>query len=245
MTAGLLIGSATRPGQSVRRNVYFRDPKILLAFAMWLAYVAMIYIRRSGGPSRTPRRLSLQLRLPGQSSPSGPPTSSPPSTGSPPHEQTHRHPRDEAARTTGPASVRSAARIQHNRPPRPPRHQPQHRAPLRYASASPSPPPVSPTPRAPSSTSPGVREALILSTCNRVELLTLQDTTPEAPDEALDRAPATDLLRFLHEYFSVPAQRNPTPTSTSSASAKPSATSFASPAPSTAWSSANPRSSAR
>ena len=54
---------------------------------------------------------------------------------------------------------------------------------------------------------PGVREALILSTCNRVELLTTQDTL--APD-ATETSPANgkgspDLLRFLHEYFSVPA----------------------------------------
>jgi len=28
---------------------YFADPKILLAFAMWLAYIGMIYIRRSSG----------------------------------------------------------------------------------------------------------------------------------------------------------------------------------------------------
>jgi glutamyl-tRNA reductase len=49
---------------------------------------------------------------------------------------------------------------------------------------------------------PGIREGLILSTCNRVELLTLQDNT-EAP--ALSHA-KTDLLRFLHEYFAVPAQ---------------------------------------
>ncbi|SFS12510.1 glutamyl-tRNA reductase [Granulicella pectinivorans] len=39
---------------------------------------------------------------------------------------------------------------------------------------------------------PGIREGLILSTCNRVELLTLQQDTP-------------DLLRFLDEYFAVPA----------------------------------------
>ena len=39
---------------------------------------------------------------------------------------------------------------------------------------------------------PGVREGLILSTCNRVELLTVQDDTP-------------DLLSFLHDYFAVPA----------------------------------------
>jgi ABC-type uncharacterized transport system permease subunit len=47
MTGGLLIGSLLAeisygPG-------YFTDPKILLAFAMWLAYVAMIHIRRLSG----------------------------------------------------------------------------------------------------------------------------------------------------------------------------------------------------
>jgi glutamyl-tRNA reductase len=41
---------------------------------------------------------------------------------------------------------------------------------------------------------PGIREGLILSTCNRVELLTLQDDADTPPD----------LPRFLHEYFSVP-----------------------------------------
>ncbi len=44
---------------------------------------------------------------------------------------------------------------------------------------------------------PGIREGLILSTCNRVELITVQDT-PTAES-------APDLLRFLHEYFAVPA----------------------------------------
>ncbi len=43
---------------------------------------------------------------------------------------------------------------------------------------------------------PGIREGLILSTCNRVELVTLQE----------DGSSGIDLLRFLHEYFSVPAQ---------------------------------------
>ncbi|HEY6374937.1 MAG TPA: glutamyl-tRNA reductase [Edaphobacter sp.] len=43
---------------------------------------------------------------------------------------------------------------------------------------------------------PGIREGLILSTCNRVELVTLQE----------DGSAGIDLLRFLHEYFSVPAQ---------------------------------------
>ncbi len=44
---------------------------------------------------------------------------------------------------------------------------------------------------------PGIREALILSTCNRVEFITMQD-------RAADSNPP-DLLRFLHEYFAVPA----------------------------------------
>jgi len=47
MTAGLLIGSLI--AQATVGASYFRDPKILLAFAMWLAYVAMIYIRRNSG----------------------------------------------------------------------------------------------------------------------------------------------------------------------------------------------------
>jgi glutamyl-tRNA reductase len=42
---------------------------------------------------------------------------------------------------------------------------------------------------------PGIREGIILSTCNRVELLTLQHAN-ETP---------SDLLRFLDEYFAVPA----------------------------------------
>jgi ABC-type uncharacterized transport system permease subunit len=47
MTAGLLIGSLI--AQSTVGPSYFRDPKILLAFAMWLVYVLMIYIRRQSG----------------------------------------------------------------------------------------------------------------------------------------------------------------------------------------------------
>jgi glutamyl-tRNA reductase len=43
---------------------------------------------------------------------------------------------------------------------------------------------------------PGIREALILSTCNRVELLTVQEegTTSEQPQ----------MLQFLHDYLNVP-----------------------------------------
>jgi glutamyl-tRNA reductase len=46
---------------------------------------------------------------------------------------------------------------------------------------------------------PGIREGLILSTCNRVELLTLQDDTENTQPQT-----KADLLRFLHEYFAVP-----------------------------------------
>jgi len=47
MTAGLLIGSLI--AQTTVGASYFRDPKILLAFAMWLVYIAMIHIRRIAG----------------------------------------------------------------------------------------------------------------------------------------------------------------------------------------------------
>src|SRR6266702_5724287 len=46
---------------------------------------------------------------------------------------------------------------------------------------------------------PGIREVLILSTCNRVELVTLQEDTPATENNK------ADLLRFLNEYFAVPA----------------------------------------
>jgi glutamyl-tRNA reductase len=53
---------------------------------------------------------------------------------------------------------------------------------------------------------PGIREGLILSTCNRVELLTLQEDTPDGTPSG---GPA-DLPRFLHEYFSItPATLQP------------------------------------
>ena len=47
MTAGLFIGSLL--AQITYGATYFKDPKILLAFAMWLAYVGMIHIRRISG----------------------------------------------------------------------------------------------------------------------------------------------------------------------------------------------------
>ena len=45
---------------------------------------------------------------------------------------------------------------------------------------------------------PGIREALILSTCNRVELLTVQDAAQSTPEN-----PGT--LNFLYEYLNIPA----------------------------------------
>jgi ABC-type uncharacterized transport system permease subunit len=47
MTIGLLIGSLV--AQQTIGARYFLDPKILLAFAMWFAYVGMIFIRRHSG----------------------------------------------------------------------------------------------------------------------------------------------------------------------------------------------------
>lgn len=47
MTAGLLIGSAVAE-QTVGPS-FFLDPKVLLSFAMWVAYIGMIFIRRHSG----------------------------------------------------------------------------------------------------------------------------------------------------------------------------------------------------
>jgi glutamyl-tRNA reductase len=51
---------------------------------------------------------------------------------------------------------------------------------------------------------PGVREGLILSTCNRVELLTVQEVAGATEGAGAGDGHAT-LLRFLDEYFAVPA----------------------------------------
>jgi glutamyl-tRNA reductase len=50
---------------------------------------------------------------------------------------------------------------------------------------------------------PGVREGLILSTCNRVELLTFQDEA-DIINETEQSQTRTNLLGFLYEYFAVP-----------------------------------------
>ncbi len=44
---------------------------------------------------------------------------------------------------------------------------------------------------------PGVREAMVLSTCNRVEFLTHREDGEDS---------GAALLRFLHEYFAIPAE---------------------------------------
>ena len=44
---------------------------------------------------------------------------------------------------------------------------------------------------------PGIREGLIISTCNRVEFITFQDATHQPANSSL--------MRFLHEYCAIPA----------------------------------------
>jgi glutamyl-tRNA reductase len=53
---------------------------------------------------------------------------------------------------------------------------------------------------------PGIREALILSTCNRVEILTVQDGVNEENAEARAgkrTAPTLSVIQFLHEYLQI------------------------------------------
>jgi len=52
---------------------------------------------------------------------------------------------------------------------------------------------------------PGVREGLILSTCNRVELLTVHEALPNQLEEQASESTHATLLRFLDDYFAVPA----------------------------------------
>jgi glutamyl-tRNA reductase len=53
---------------------------------------------------------------------------------------------------------------------------------------------------------PGIREALILSTCNRVELLTVQDAAASSDPQTS----ATGMIRFLNDYLNVrPADIQP------------------------------------
>ncbi len=56
---------------------------------------------------------------------------------------------------------------------------------------------------------PGIREALILSTCNRVEILTVQDGFDEGPGTDAFRSgrpePTLKVIRFLNEYLQIRA----------------------------------------
>ena len=47
MTAGLLIGSVV--AMQTVGPAFFADPKVLLSFLLWLAYMLMIYIRKHSG----------------------------------------------------------------------------------------------------------------------------------------------------------------------------------------------------
>lgn len=47
MTVGLLIGSLL--AQESVGPAYFRDPKVLLSFGMWILYIGMLLVRRSTG----------------------------------------------------------------------------------------------------------------------------------------------------------------------------------------------------
>ncbi len=47
MTGGLLIGSVV--AYQTVGPAFFADPKVLLSVAMWLAYMAMLFIRRQSG----------------------------------------------------------------------------------------------------------------------------------------------------------------------------------------------------
>ncbi len=48
MTIGLLIGSVLAQETSLGDS-YFRDPKVVASFAMWLVYVVLLLVRRGAG----------------------------------------------------------------------------------------------------------------------------------------------------------------------------------------------------
>ena len=71
---------------------------------------------------------------------------------------------------------------------------------------------------------PGIREGLILSTCNRVELLTFQD---EKTNNQIAPLPQNSICLAFSTSTSPSPPPTSSPTSTNSASAKPSAISSA------------------
>jgi ABC-type transport system involved in cytochrome c biogenesis permease subunit len=48
MTVGLLIGSVLAQ-ETALGDSYFRDPKVVASFAMWLVYVLLLLVRRGAG----------------------------------------------------------------------------------------------------------------------------------------------------------------------------------------------------
>jgi ABC-type uncharacterized transport system permease subunit len=48
MTVGLVIGSVLAQ-ETARGAAYFYDPKVIASFAMWVIYVALLFVRRSAG----------------------------------------------------------------------------------------------------------------------------------------------------------------------------------------------------
>ena len=48
MTVGLIIGSVLAQ-ETALGPTYFRDPKVIASFAMWLVYVLLLLVRRGAG----------------------------------------------------------------------------------------------------------------------------------------------------------------------------------------------------
>ena len=187
MTAGLLIGSVI--ALQTIGPAFFADPKVLLSFAMWIAYILMIFIRSHQG-LRGRRAVYLSsfvfvvvLAVWAANSLSA----------------VHRFKFRPMSQPTCP--IRSPD------PAAPAGHQPHHRGPVEVRERL-----AIPMERLADATrtlahQPGIREALILSTCNRVELLTVQDDDAN-PDP---QTSATAMIRFLNELPQRPPRRHPAP----------------------------------
>ena len=48
MTVGLVIGSVLAQ-ETPLGAAYFLDPKVIASFAMWVVYVALLFVRRTAG----------------------------------------------------------------------------------------------------------------------------------------------------------------------------------------------------
>ena len=172
MTAGLLIGCVVALETS--GPSFFADPKVLLSLAMWVAYCAMIFIRRHSGPARTESGLSLELRVHLCAGGVG---CQPAVIGA----QVQGAMSDTARN----ASTLLLVGVNHTT------------APLdRAGTAGDLPFAADADATRTLAHQPGIREALILSTCNRVEFLVNQD-------ESGEQTGLVTLPQFLEEYFAV------------------------------------------